>query len=61
MLVEDKKGNIERVAIYNWKKIPKGKQELLNREGTRLLLKFYNRKIANDGLPIYRIDDPDTV
>ncbi len=26
-----------------------------------MILKFYNRKIANDGLPMYRIDNPDTI
>lgn len=29
--------------------------------GTKFVLKYYNKKIPNDGLPFYRIDNPDTV
>lgn len=61
LLVEDAQGNLERIAIYNWQRLSKKEQELLGTEGARVVLKFYNRKIANDSLPMYRIDNPDTI
>jgi hypothetical protein len=61
MLVEDKDGNIEKICVYNWEKIPKQKLDLLKLPGTRFVLKFFNRKKAGDALPIYRIDNPDTM
>jgi hypothetical protein len=61
MLVEDRQGNIEKISIYNWNRLSQAKLNLLKQPGTRLILKFYNRKIANDTLPMYRIDNPETI
>ena len=61
-LVKDEDGNIEYVSIYNWQYVPIDKLKLLHKIGTKVILKEYVKKLANsNGLPIFRVDDPNGV
>ena len=61
LLAQGTEGNIEKVCIYNWQRLPRDKIKLLDKPNTRIILKYYNRKMSNEGLPMYRIDNPDLI
>lgn len=61
LLVENPKCGVEKLCIYSWERIPASKINLLKLPGTKLILTYYNRKMARDGLPIYRVDNSDLV
>ncbi|CAB4479491.1 unnamed protein product [Rhizophagus irregularis] len=67
-LVEDPEGNVERLALYNWTKIPEEGQsntksidESFLPIGTLLVIKNISYKFATGNIPIIRSDNPDDV
>ncbi|CAB4418263.1 unnamed protein product [Rhizophagus irregularis] len=67
-LVEDPEGNVERLALYNWTKIPKQNQsntksidESFLPIGTLLVIKNISYKFATGKIPIIRSNNPDDV
>ncbi|CAB4417751.1 unnamed protein product [Rhizophagus irregularis] len=67
-LVEDPEGNVERLALYNWTKIPKqGQSNTKSTDqsflpiGTLLVIKNISYKFATGNITIIRSDNPDDV
>ncbi|RGB38826.1 hypothetical protein C1646_755233 [Rhizophagus diaphanus] len=67
-LVEDPEGNVERLALYNWTKIPKQGQsntKSIDQSflpiGTLLVIKNISYKFVTGNITIIRSDNPDDV
>lgn len=46
IIVEDKDGNMDKLCIYNWDQLSKAKLALLEKPGTKFILRQYIKKIG---------------